>query len=316
MNALVLYTLLSLPLVGTYALLGLGITVTYQASRVINLAHGAVAMSAAYITYQLNLSRLFLPGAAGRALTSAHLVLPLAVLGGIGGAVLLGVAIERVFVRGLRSAGPTAQTVGTVAVFTLLVVVATRIWGSLPVPTTPVLPTGNLVLRGGFVPWDKLLIFPVSLIGAGLLFALFKFTSLGLAMRGAAQNRRGAALRGIDPDRTSTMAWVIGGGLAGLAGILLAGSGELDPYFFPLSTLPAFIAALIGGLESMPGAVAGAAVIGLVEGLVPALSLIPVFSGILGAQGAPALVLGLVAIIVMALRGQRLVAGDVRQTTL
>jgi branched-chain amino acid transport system permease protein len=125
-------------------------------------------------------------------------------------------------------------------------------------------------------------------------------------MRGAALNRRGAALRGVNPDYTASLAWVIGGALAAAAGILLAGASELDPYTISLGVLPAFVAALIGGLESMPGVVLGAAIIGLVQGVVPALSLIPALSGIFGAQGAPALALGLVAVVAMVVRGARL----------
>jgi len=65
---------------------------------------------------------------------------------------------------------------------------------------------------------------------------------------GQALNRQGAALRGVNPDFTASLAWVIGGALAAAAGILLAGSSELDPYTISLGVLPAFVAALIGGL--------------------------------------------------------------------
>jgi branched-chain amino acid transport system permease protein len=300
-STFLLYVVLSLPLVGAYALLGLGITVIYQASRVLNLAHGAMAMGGAYATYQL-----------------AHWHVPLvaAVVGGVLAGAVLGIVVERVFVRQLRQAGPTTQTVGTVAALTFAIAIAARIWGTLPVDAPRVLPKGALRLGDGFVPWTQFGIFPISLAGAAILFVLFKYTDIGLAMRGAAQNRRGAALRGVDPDRTAMLAWILGGAFAALAGILLAGATELDPFSVSLGVLPAFVAALIGGLESMPGVCIGALIVGVVQGMVPYLATLPRVGGIMQGQGAPELVLSVLALIVMALRGARLVAGDVRSETL
>jgi branched-subunit amino acid ABC-type transport system permease component len=297
MGTFLLYIVLSLPLVGAYALLGLGITVIYQASRVLNLAHGAMAMGGAYATYQL---------------TKWHVPLIAAVAGGIVMGAFLGVVVERVFVRQLRSSGPTTQTVGTVAALSFAIAIAARIWGTLPVSAPRILPRGALRLGDGFVPWTQLGIFPIAITGAAILFCLLKYTDIGLAMRGAAQNRRGAALRGVDPDRTARLAWVLGGAFAALAGILLAGATELDPFSVSLGVLPAFVAALIGGLESMPGVCIGAFIVGTVQGMVPALSKVPGLHTLLQGQGAPELVLSLLALLVMALRGARLVTGDVR----
>jgi branched-chain amino acid transport system permease protein len=301
MGTLFLYLVLSLPLVGAYALLALGITVIYQASRVLNLAHGAMAMGGAYACYQLN---------------KWGVPVPLAVVGGIAAGAGLGIVVERVFVRQLRSSGPTTQTVGTVAALSFAIAMASRIWGTLPVPAPRILPRGALRLSDGFVPWTQLGIFPVALAGAAVLFALFQFTDIGLAMRGAAQNRRGAALRGVDPDRTAMLAWVLGGAFAGLAGILLAGASELDPFSVSLGVLPAFVAALIGGLESMPGVCIGALIVGTVQGMVPAFARVPGLGALLQGQGAPELVLSVLALAVMGLRGARLVTGDVRAETL
>ena len=286
---------------GAYALLGLGITVVYQASRVLNLAHGALAMGGAYATYQLVLW---------------HVPLVPAALGGVVSGALLGVVVERVFVRQLRSAGPTTQTVGTVAALTFAIAIAARIWGTLPVNAPRILPKGALRLGDGFVPWTQFGIFPISLAGAAILFMLFKYTDIGLAMRGAAQNRRGAALRGVDPDRTAMLAWILGGAFAALAGILLAGATELDPFSVSLGVLPAFVAALIGGLESMPGVCLGALIVGIVQGMVPYLATLPHVGAVIQGQGAPQLVLSLLALVVMALRGVRLATSDVRSDTL
>ena len=311
-----LYVVLALPLVGTYALLGLGITVIYQASRVLNLAHGAMAMAAAYATYELNRDSLLLPPSAVVVLEQWHLILPISIALGIATGALLGLLIERVLVRRLRASGPTTQTVGTVAALTLAIALAARKWGTLPVNTPRIFPKGSITIGTGFVQYGKFGIFPVAVVGAALMFALFRFTNVGLAMRGAAQNRRGAALRGIDPDRTAALAWLLGGAFAGVAGILLAGSGVLDPYSVSLGVLPAFVASLIGGLESMPGVVVGAAVIGFVQGMVPAIALIPTIGVPFQGPGSAEFVLGVVALLVMGLRGARLVTGELRADTL
>jgi branched-subunit amino acid ABC-type transport system permease component len=301
MRTLLLYAVLSLPLIGVYALLGLGITVIYQASRVLNLAHGAIAMAGAYTVLEA---------------VRMHVPVGIAVIAGVIVGALLGLLAERVLVRRLRPAGPTTQTVGTVAALTLGIAVVARTFGSSAVTAPRVLPAGALHFAGGFVPYDQIGVFPIAIAGAAALFALFRFTDLGLAMRGAAQNRRGAALRGVDPDRTAALAWAIGGALAALAGILLAGATSLDPFGIALGVLPAFVAALIGGLESMPGVCLGAAVIGATQGIVPVFASWPAVGQVFRAQGAPQLVLGVVALVVMATRGSRLVAGDVRGDTL
>jgi branched-subunit amino acid ABC-type transport system permease component len=300
-STFIVYLLGALSLVGADMLLALGITVIYQASRVLNLAHGAMAMCGAYTTYELAV---------------VHVPVPLAVIGGILAGGVLGLLVERVFVRQLRGAGPTTQTVGTVAVLTLAIAVASRLFGTLPVPAPQVLPQGALTLGSGFVAWNALGIFPIGIVGAAILFGLLQFTDIGLAMRGAAQNRRGAALRGVNPDFTAALAWTVGGAFAALAGILVAAETELDPFTVSLGVLPAFIAALIGGLDSMPAVCIGAALIGTVQGMVPWMSTLPVVGKLAQGQGAPELVLGVLALVVMAMRGQRLTTGDVRGDTL
>jgi branched-chain amino acid transport system permease protein len=302
MSSFLLYLIASLPLVGAYMLLGMGITVIYQASRVLNLAHGVLAMAGAYAMYQL---------------TRWSVPLPVSVVGGLLAGGALALVVERVLVRRLRPAGPTTQTVGTVAALTLGIALATRVWGSLPVQTPSLFPQTTIHIGGGFVALPLVAIFPIGVIGAALLFGLFRYTDIGLAMRGAAQNRRGAALRGVNPDQTAALAWFIGGVFAALIGILLASATALDPFNIALGVLPAFVAALIGGLESMPGVCIGAAIIGITQGLVPWIGVLqPRVGSVVQGQGAPQLVLGVLALAVMATRGARLVAGDVRGDTL
>jgi branched-chain amino acid transport system permease protein len=280
---------LTMPLVGAYTMFALGVVFIYRASRVLNLAHGAMAMFPAYICYSL-----------ARPLgTYAALIVAL-----VAGA-SLGLGVERFVVRRLRPSGPTAQTVGCVAVLGLLIAIAARIWGTTPLNAPNVFPkriyqVGNATLQAGSIG-----LFAVAVALAAGFLALFRYTQLGLAMRASANNPRAASLMGIDPQRTTAVAWAFAGTLAALGGSLLAATTNLHPYTLSLEVLPAFVAALLGGLDSVAGAVAGSVFVGLVIGIMPTL---PRIGDVVGLQQ---LALVLVALAVMMFRGQRFSAGDV-----
>jgi branched-chain amino acid transport system permease protein len=289
--------LLSLPLIGAFAMFGLGVVVTYQASRVLNLAHGAMAMVPAYLAFEA--TKRGFPIAGGP------------VLGAVAGAVI-GVAVERFVLRPLRAQGSTVQTVGTVALLSLLIAFAAKLEGTAAVATPNPFPKGEMHVAGGVLQSAQLGLFFVALAVTAVFFALFRFTDLGLAMRGAAQNRRAAALMGVNPNLTTSAAWAVAGATAGLGGVLLAAATNLDPYNLPLSVLPAFVAALIGGLDNLPGVLVGSVLVGAVLGAVPAIAQIPLIGEIAGQSGSPQVFLTVVTFVVLARRGQALVAGDLR----
>lgn len=290
MQTLFVIVLLSLPKVGAYAIFAVGIVLMYRASRILNLAHGGMAMVPAYLVYSA--VRFHVP--AGVAV----------VLGVLAGAVL-GVLVQRVFIRRLRNETPSVQTVATVAALGILVAYSAKIWGTTSLPAVRIFPDTFFKVGTSGIRAGEIGLFIIMLIVTGLLLLLFRKTDLGLYMRGAAENRRAASLMGVDPDRMTDLAWAIGGGMAGLSGILLASVTNLHPYTLALQALPAFVAALIGGLDKIEGAVVGAVIVGLTLGAVPFLPLGD-------AQGAPQLFLAALALIAMATRGQRLVTGDVR----
>ena len=287
--------LLSLPLIGAYAILAVGIVVIYRASKVLNLAHGAMVMVPPYVVYSLD---------------QAGVPVVLAVVLGIASGGVLGMLVERLFIRPLRSESETAQTVGTVAALGVLIAMVAKVWGTTQLPAVRIFPEGRFDVGLSSIGYGDLMLFFVMLVLTGGLLLLFQKTDVGLVMRGAAENRRAAALMGVDPERVTALAWVLGGSLAAISGIMLASVTNLHPYTLSLQALPAFVAALIGGLGSLTGALWGAAIVGLTQGLVPTLG--PVGR----AQGAPQLFLALVAIVVMALRGRHLVTGDVPRADL
>jgi ABC-type branched-subunit amino acid transport system ATPase component/branched-subunit amino acid ABC-type transport system permease component len=289
MTQLFVSLVLSLPLVGAYAIFAIGIVLIYRASRMLNLAHGAMAMLPAYLLYALV--------AAGIPVVIAF---PLAV----GSGAVLGLGVEKLFVGRLRADGPTAQTVGTVAVLGILVAAAARIWGTASLSAVQVFPRGRIDVGSSGIETGEIGLFLVMLVVSGSLFLLIQRTDLGLMMRGTAESRLAASLMGVDPDRITSLTWALGGAMAALAGILLAAVTSLHPYTLPLQVLPAFIAALLGGLGSLPGAVIGAVAVGGVQGLVPLL-------GPLGKlEGAGQLILTVMALVVMATRGKALVGAE------
>jgi len=274
---------LATPLVGAYAMFALGIVFIHRASKVLNLAHGAMAMFPAFICYSVTPHTGVFLG-----------TLIALVAGGVGG-----LAIERFVVRRLRASSPTAQTVGTVAVLGLLIALAARIWGTTPLDAPSLFPEHSFQVGNATLSLAGIGLFVAAIVVAVVFMAIFRFTDLGLAMRSAADNRRAASLMGIDPDRTTALAWFFAGTLAALGGVLLAAATNLHPYILSLEVLPAFVAALIGGLESVSGAVYGALIVGLTLGVVPSI-------GIFGDQvGTPQLALALLAFVVMSLRGKR-----------
>lgn len=284
MSGLLTNALLSLPLVGAYAMFALGIVVIYRASNVLNLAHGAMAALPAYIAY---------------ALVEAGLPIWVGLFAAIISGAVLGLLIELLVMRPLRDASDTTQTVGTVAILGILLAVVARIWGTAPLRAPDVFPVGGIPVGQTEISYGEIGLLVVSVfVGIGFTF-IFQRTSLGLIMRGAADNARAAVLMGVNPDQTGRVAWAMGGGLAALAGVLLAAATSLHPYTLSRQVLPAFVAALIGGLSSLAGAIIGSLVVGLVQGIVSSI-------GPLADQaGSPQLALAVLALVVMAVRGRQ-----------
>lgn len=278
---------LSLPLVGVYAIFAIGIVLIYRASKVLNLAHGVMATAPAYVLYSLD--QLGLPLVAS---------LPLAVASGG----FLGWAVERTFVRPFRGAGATAQTVGTVVVLGLGIAIMSRLYGSAALDAVRVFPDEHITVGLSTIRYGQVGLFVIMLLIFAGLTALFRFTDLGLLMRGAAENPTAAALMGVNPQRMTAITWILGGTLAVIAGILLSAVTVLQPYTLPLQALPGFLAALIGGLGSVTGALAGGVAVGIVIGLVPFLPLLS------ETTGAAQLLLAVIGLAAMAARGERIIA--------
>lgn len=253
--------ILGLPIAGLFALIAAGVVMIYRASRVLNLAQGAMAMFTAYILYWLtNDSR------------GPHLPVVIALVLALGFAAGLGWALERFLLRPLRDRPLLVSVIMTIGALALLTALAGSIWGYDRQNAPAILPTrGQLRFIGIAVGYDRVLILVLT---AALMFGvlyLFKRTTLGIAMRAVSDDRRASLLMGIPADRISTLTWVVGSLLAGIAGILLSPIIGLQPINLTLLSIPAYAAALFGTLTSIPLTLAGAGMVGVMYSLVPAL---------------------------------------------
>ncbi|MGP3953951.1 ABC transporter permease subunit, partial [Streptomyces sp. 7N604] len=240
-------TLAGIAIGSAAALTGIGLIVTYRATGVLNLAHGAVAMVTAYVMWQFA-AEWDWPLAAAAAV-SLVIVAP-----GIG--LLLDVAVFRPLSRSrdLSGAGPARTLVASLGVFVLLIGGATLLWGPGAQADAPVLLPED--------PWVQLGTAVVLAAGVG---AVTRWTSFGRELRAVVDNRRLAVLGGVDADRVASAGWAFGAFTAGLTGVLLAPYVRLDPYGLPLLVMEAMAVAVAAAMRSLPVAVGAALAIGVAQ---------------------------------------------------
>ncbi|MEU4346590.1 ATP-binding cassette domain-containing protein [Streptomyces sp. NPDC023838] len=236
-------TLAGLTVGSAAALTGMGLVVTYRATGVLNLAHGAIAMVCAYVLRQLVVEWHW-PLAAAAAVTL------LVVAPG------LGVLLDVLFFRPLSLQGndPARTLVASIGVFVLLVGGAALIWGPGARADAPALVTGE--------PWGQLAVVAAL---AALVGAVTRWTRFGGEVRAVVDNRELAALGGIDTDRVASVGWAFGAFTAGLTGVLLAPYVRLDPYGLPLLVVEVIAVAVIARMRSVVIAVCAALLIGVAQ---------------------------------------------------
>jgi branched-chain amino acid transport system permease protein len=227
------------------------------------------------------------------------------IVGAVCGGALIGLAVERFAIRPLIGQPLFAMVLMTLAAAELLQGVTQMIWGSveLPVPVfngirdlgipVPIRFEGTGAFEGTIVVRTELLVaFMLALLAFAAFVAFFRFTSVGLAMRATAENQKLAQAVGLRVRVILGVAWAIAALLAAVAGVLQGGATSLS-LNMPLLALRAFPAVLLGGLESVPGALVGGLVIGLVQEYANLL-----FPGTqAGTELAPYLVLMIVLVI-------------------
>ena len=242
---------------GIYALLALAIVMIYRSTDVVNFAQGEMAMFATFIAWSI-------AGPTAFDRWPIWLVLIVGVF--VAGA--MGAAIERIVIRPVENAPVLRVVVVTLGLLLVLNSLATSIWGGEPKPFPSLFSlTEGVDLGFARLSWHRVSILVTSVSVMALLFLLFNYTKLGLAMRATAQNREASRLMGIDVGRMLTLGWALSAAVGGLAGLLIAPITTIDPTFMLRVLLFAFAAAVLGGLDSPPGAIIGGFLIGVTENL-------------------------------------------------
>jgi branched-chain amino acid transport system permease protein len=238
---------------GTYALLGIGLTLIFGLMQVVNFAHGEFYALGAYLTFAA-LTALGLPFVAG-------------IAAAIAGGGLAGAACERLLLRPLRGESIDTTMLVMIGLWIAMQHGALLLWGGVartiphPFPTVPVVigPISVAPLRLFVLAMIILLI-----LGAHLLLHR---TPIGMAMRGTFQDRETAALMGINVGRVYTLTFAFGSALAAAAGALLGAVFLVYPTMGDLASLKAFSVVILGGLGNVAGAMLGGLLLGIAEEL-------------------------------------------------
>lgn len=249
------YLINGISLGSVYAIIALGYTMVYGIAKMLNFAHGDVIMVGGYVTLTLMLNGGVHP--------------MLAVAAAIVVCTVLGVVIERVAYRPLRNAAsPLAVLITAIGVSYLLQNVVLLIFGSSPKSFQSVITLPDLKLAGGsLVITAETIVTIVSCVVIMIcLITFINKSKPGQAMLAVAEDKGAAQLMGINVNRTIALTFAIGSGLAAVAGVLLCSSyPSLSPYTGSMPGIKAFVAAVFGGIGSIPGALIGGILLGVIE---------------------------------------------------
>lgn len=248
------YLINGISLGSVYAIIALGYTMVYGIAKMLNFAHGDVIMIGSYVVF-VTISTMGLPPMAG-------------VLLAVAVCTLLGMTIERIAYKPLRGASPLAVLITAIGVSYLLQNVALLIFGADTKSFTSVVTLPAIKLAGGEMTITgetivTILSCIVIMIG---LTAFINKSKAGQAMLAVSEDRGAATLMGINVNGTIALTFAIGSALAAIAGVLLCSAyPSLTPYTGSMPGIKAFVAAVFGGIGSIPGAFIGGILLGVIE---------------------------------------------------
>jgi branched-chain amino acid transport system permease protein len=279
MDTLLQQVINGLVLGSMYALVALGYTMVYGIIGLINFAHGDVLMVGALTSWTIIVgmqeSSPNMPG---------WLMLIVATLIAMVVAATLNYTIEKLAYRPLRNSPRLAPLITAIGMSILLQTLAMIIWKPNPKSYPSVLSTEPIQIGGAVISVTQVTILATTAITLALLMWLVNRTNLGRAMRATAENPRVAALMGIKPDVVISATFIIGAMLAAIAGIMWASNyGTVQHAMGFMPGLKAFVAAVMGGIGNLAGAVVGGIALGLIESL-GAGYLGKLTGGVLGSQ--------------------------------
>ena len=236
-----------------YALLALSLVLINKSTDVVNFAQGEMAMFGTFICFAL-LAKAGMP-----------LIAVLVLAAPIGA--LLGLATERIAIRPLQGAPQVNALIATIGLWMIFHHSAGWIWGYDPVRFPSLFPSDPLNVLGARIAQNSLGIIGVSVLVMILLYLFFAYTRTGIAMRAASMNRRAAQLMGVEVQKVGLLAWALATAISVVSGFLIAPLTFLDFEMMFAVLLKAFAGAILGGFNSLPGAVAGCLLVGVLESL-------------------------------------------------
>lgn len=251
MTQFLLLSLGGLRIGAIYALAAIGLVVIHKATRTVNFSHGAFIMLGAYGGY-LGVEKWGFP------YWQVYIFVPLCVG-------LLAAAFEYLILRKMRTADAFSVVIVTVFAGTLGSEAIRIVFESETLAVAPIL-SGPPFILGPLIVTPETLSIIAGAIACGLAgIYVFSRSGMGRAMRAMSANLRGAQLCGYSVNRVYAQAWFMGGVLAGLAGLFAAPRLGVSPELATAMIVPAFVAAIIGGFDSLKGAVLGGLILGLLE---------------------------------------------------
>ena len=245
------YLLAGLSLGSIYALICLGFVVVYRATGVVNFAQGGLVVLGAYLTYQL--------AAVWHVPFLAAMLVAAVVMAG------MGLLIERLVLRRMVGQPVFASILITLGLLYVLEQLCTTLWGYDLVVLGDPWGVRTVTVAGVLVKIADLWTLGASALALVGFFAMFRYSTIGVAMRAAASDAEAALASGVSPQMVQGIAWAIAGVLAVLAGVFIASGSRGVDLTVSIVALRAFPAAILGGLDSTEGAVLGGVTIGLAE---------------------------------------------------
>lgn len=253
------YLINGISLGSVYAIIALGYTMVYGIARMLNFAHGDIIMVGGFTVFTI--------------VTTMGGSPVVGILASVVVCTVLGVTIERVAYRPLRDASPLAVLITAIGVSYLLQNVALLIFGSNARQFTSVITVPALKLAGGKLSISSVTIVTIlsCIVIMAALMTFINKTKMGQAMLAVSEDRGAATLMGINVNRTISVTFALGSALAAVAGVLLCSAyPSLSPYTGSMPGIKAFVAAVFGGIGSIPGAFIGGILLGIIENLAKA----------------------------------------------
>jgi sulfate-transporting ATPase len=250
------FALIGLGLGSAYALFAQGIVLIYRGSGIVNFGQGALGMLASYLAF-------------ATAQRDHELSIGLSIGIGVAAAIVTALLFQLLVLRQLKRAAPIVRLISTLGLVAVVQASIEKKYGAANIAIGPWLPSDTFNWGGVRVQEQVLYIIAITVIITVALWALVRFSRVGLAITAAAQNERAVQTLGWSPRALSLFTWGLGAGLAGIAGALVAPLTGLSTVGFTLIvTVAALAAALLGGFRSFPMTLLGGMVIGIGEALV------------------------------------------------